>query len=209
MKINGTNINRFILNGVEIFRVMLNGANLIQGIHDYFNREDSSILGVSDTGQTWVQIQGALSIRNNTAKASATAMNSSESMINSGLVDYNISVDFNYVSGNTTTLSFRSAGSSSNNKMFVQLTYSNMVMRRNIAGAVVTVGTYARTFSSGTYNVRVNVKGNVFTVYVDDVLVLTVTDDNALKNYTGVGLYTYSYNAVPTASFNNFKVEPI
>lgn len=208
MKWNGLNINKFIHNNQEIFRVMHNGVNLIKGVHDSFNRPEQVGLGISDTGQTWINIVTGFAIIGNRAAAALTALNGMETQISTGLVNYNISCDFNYASGNSASLEFRTSGIYSN-KMFVQMTYSALTMRKNISGSVTTISTYSKTYNSGTYRMRINVNGNVFTVFINEIQAMQVTDDNGTKNNMGVGLYLYSYNNRAITTFDNLLVEPL
>lgn len=189
------------------------GYPLLTIISDAFNRA-FSYLGNADTGQAWLS-DGAATTRwaanSNVAKrTNSTSLNTDVAYIDCGKSDVIVSADVVMSSAAGSYLVARMSGSSFADSMSVYLEKTGQVaVRKTISGAPTTLGltTFSYTLGS-TINCVFSCIGNDFKVYIDGVLKVSVTDDNALKANTKCGMHI-PFAGPPYSNdyFDNFTVK--
>ena len=178
---------------------------------DRFNRSNGN-LGNADSGQAWLTGGVATTtwiISSNRAYA-LSALSNNFTYIDSGRFDVTMSADitlggFSYGSH----LVARMSGDSFSNMMSMYLSPSgNVAVRKTIAGVDTFLGTTTFSYVAGTtYACRFECRGNDFKIYINDVLKVSVTDDNALKTNTKVGMFLPLTTSAAYDYFDNFTVK--
>ena len=180
---------------------------------DYFNRADGA-LGTADSGQAWLSNgtnTTAWVVSSNKAKrASVTNSVNDVAYIDSGRTDVTVSADITmggYSQGSH--LVARMSGNNFDNSISMYLHPSNQVaLRKRISGVDTFLGLTSFGYVLGTtYDCRIECKGNDFKIYINDVLKVSVTDDNALKTNTKVGMFLPVATSEAFDFFDNFSVK--
>ena len=87
-------------------------------------------------------------------------------------------------------------------------TIANVIIQRIISCTIVDLATANYTINAGTtYACRFECRGNDFKIYINDVLKVSVTDDNALKTNTKVGMLLPLTTSAAYDYFDNFTVK--
>lgn len=214
MKFNGLEIAKMMFNGSSIAKALFNGANVLNKIivFDSFNRaNNASSLGNTETGQAWSSINaGVWGISDNKAYVSSgtgVACIAVSNSINSNAI---ISVDTVYKSSTLSGIIFRCDGSDANRLLFKISESSNEVqLIKKVDGVAVTVAVTPFTkVIDQIYNLKVVQNGNSVKCYIDDIEKISVTLSDLIDN-TYHGIVAYRVGAVPTTTYDNFKVEAI
>lgn len=189
------------------------GYPLFTIVSDAFNRE-FSYLGNADTGQAWLS-DGAATTRwvanSNVAKRTdSTSLNTDVAYIDCGKKDVVVSADVVMSSATGSFLVARMSGTSFADSMSAYIDKTGQVaVRKTIGGAATLLGltTFAYTIGS-TINCMFACFGNDFKIYIDGVLKVSVTDDNALKTNTKCGMHI-PFSGPPYSNdwFDNFLVK--
>lgn len=180
---------------------------------DRFNRANGN-LGNADSGQAW-QSNGANTtawiVSSNVAKrASVTNSVNDAAYIDCGRSDVIVSADITMGGfSQGSHLVARMSGNTFNNSMSMYLHPTGQVaLRKRIAGSDTFLGTTTFSYVAGTtYACRLECKGNNFKIYINDVLKVSVTDDNALKTNTKVGMFLPLTSSAASDFFDNFSVK--
>ena len=103
----------------------------------------------------------------------------------------------------------RMSGNNFDNSISMYLHPSNQVaLRKRISGVDTFLGLTSFGYVLGTtYDCRIECKGNDFKIYINDVLKVSVTDDNALKTNTKVGMFLPVATSEAFDFFDNFSVK--
>lgn len=164
-------------------------------VYDTFTRANGN-LGNAETGQAWLSNgvpTAAWLVSSNVAKrASATTADSDIAYVDCGQTDVTVSADITLAGDwNSVRLVARMNGSTYDNCMIFYIDATNIVtIQRKISGSAVELGTASQTFVSGsTYACSFSCKGNTFTASINGVVKVSVTNDNALKTNTKVGMH--------------------
>ena len=188
------------------------GFNLPAIITDSFNRSNGK-LGNADTGQAWLTGGAATTawvVSSNVAKrASATTSVNDVAYIDCGKSDVIVSADITYTTfSNASRVIARMSGTNINNCMAARFSAANIVvLERIIGGSVDSIAQAQVAITSGsTHSIRLECRGNIFSVYIDGVLKISTEDDNALKTNTIVGMFLACSN-VNNDWFDNFTVK--
>lgn len=180
---------------------------------DRFNRANGN-LGTADSGQAW-QSNGANTtawvVSSNKAKrASVTNSVNDAAYIDCGRVDVVVSADITMGGfSKGSHLVARMSGNNFDNSISMYLHPANQVaLRKRISGVDTFLGTTSFGYVIGTtYACRLECKGNDFKIYINDVLKVSVTDDNALKTNTKVGMFLPVATSEAFDFFDNFTVK--
>lgn len=171
------------------------GFNLPTVVTDTFDRANGN-LGNADTGQAWLTggvATTAWVVSSNVAKrASATTSVNDVTYIDIGKTDVILSADITLTTfSNGSRLVARMSGTDVNNCMSMLLSGNGTVSCvRTISGSSTALSSSPFSFSPGaTYSCVFMCRGNIFSIYVDGVLKVSVEDDNALKTNTIVGMF--------------------
>ena len=180
---------------------------------DKFNRSNG-YLGNADSGQAW-QSNGANTNAwwidgNRARRASVTDSVSDVAYIDCGRSDVVVSADITQNGfANGSHLVARMSGNNFDNSMSLLVNSSGQVaVRKRISGVDTLLGATTYTYTAGAiYACRFECKGNDFKVYINDVLKVSVTDDNALKANTKVGMFLPITVSQYFDFFDNFSVK--
>jgi len=182
-------------------------------IYDSFDRADGA-LGNAETGQTWLTNGSATTawtiLSNKARRASATYSKTSVAYIDAGKPNVTLSADLILDSGNMGSyLIARMSGTSVDNSMslYVDLDYRIRIIKIIAGVNTILAQTTSYVISPGTsYACTFSCIGDRFTASLDGVEVLAVTDDNALKSNTIVGMFLPIATDFPTNAnfFDNF-----
>lgn len=174
---------------------------------DDFNRANSSSLGSdwSEVSGDWEISSNALVLASDVGGADAesyeyitweTALNASPA------ADYDVSCDINPT--NASGIAGRLTDGS--NQMMVRLHTVNqsLVLRKYVAGAVTTLGSYSGGYSAGNvYTIKLSMAGTTFNVYADTILRIGPVTDSSIS---AEGKAAIKADSV-TPTFDNFLVE--
>lgn len=180
---------------------------------DRFNRSNGN-LGNAESGQAWLTLGSpttAWIVSSNKARR-ATNTNSVNDVayVDCGRTDIVVSADITmggYSQGSS--LVARMSGTSLDNSVSMFLTPADQVaLRIRISGSDTFLGTTSFGYVLGaTYACRLECKGNDFKIYINDVLKVSVTDDNVLKTNTKVGMFLPLGSSAESDFFDNFTVK--
>ena len=196
---------------MDCYRMRRSGAPSI--VVDRFNRANGN-LGNADSGQAW-QSNGANTtawdVSSNIAKrASVTNSVNDAAYIDCGRTDVVVSADITMGgSSQGSHLVARMSGNTFDNSMSMYLHPSGQVaVRKRIAGSDTFLGATTFSYTAGaTYACVFECKGNDFTVTINGVVKVSVTDDNALKTNTKVGMHLPLATSAASDFFDNFIVK--
>ena len=186
-------------------------------VYDSFNRSNGN-LGTAESGQPWLTNGSATTAwvvsANKAKRASATENVTDVAYINCGKQDVIVSGDITIGSGSGSFGNYlvaRMSGVSVDNSIsFCIDSVGGIRIIKRIAGAATSlaVGTYSITLGN-SYSCSLSCIGNKFSASINGVVVLTATDDNALKTNTIVGMFIPVYSAFsPDIDFiDNFTVK--
>lgn len=160
-------------------------------VSDTFTRANGYI-GNAETGQNWLTTGSAWLVASNVAQRSAaTAATSSVAYIDIAKSDVIVSANFRLGGYAVHSIIARMSGDTVDNS--IRFSFSpggNVSIIRTISGVNTVLATAAHSYSAGsTYACSLSCIGNDFTATVDGAVVVSVTDDNALKTNTKVGMY--------------------
>jgi len=201
-------IRKKYFNGQEINKALINGVNTLEVqpkiiASDSFNRADSVIsLGKADTGQTWLSLDNCIfGINKNRAFLELGGPSLWHITLETRVSDVNIEVDVTFSTGSGGGLIFRC--SSRNSYLDALINPSGLVLRKNVAGTVSTMGSYSFTpIAKAIYHLKVALNGDDITVFLDGVQRISVTEPyNRIATLHGLRASPYG------AYFDNFKVE--
>ncbi|SFE74364.1 hypothetical protein SAMN04487969_10643 [Paenibacillus algorifonticola] len=184
--------------------INLNGSNSLAGgrsskliAADSFDRDDnSSVLGLTDTGQPWISHTGTWGIQSQRAYTPAGTEN--YATVDVGLTDYKAEISLS-VRVNRSGLVFRFTDSS-NWYRFV-LSSTTVFMQRRLSGTTTSLSSFSVTPTDGD-TMKIIVNGSQFQGYYNNELKVTVTD-TTFQTPTLVGLES----AGLVCRLDNFKVE--
>jgi hypothetical protein len=168
-------------------------------VFDHFQRPDSTSLGKANTGHTWQIVGVSGEIKNKTYISFSSG---SIVSVNVGKSDYRVSSEISQVAGGTLGLAFRIKD--------YQNYYAVRIYQRNLevfkftgAGNVTLIGSYNGPFE-GLKHVMVEVKVNTIKAFVDQKLLLTITDNDLM------GIFNVGFRGGGTDSFaKNIFVEEL
>lgn len=180
---------------------------------DRFNRANGD-LGIADSGQQWLS-SGVATIHwwvssNIARRAAATNLVGTVAYIDCGKTDVIVSAGITMGGfSQGSHLVARMSGDNFDNSMSMYLHPDNTIaLRKRIAGVDTFLGATTFGYAAGTtYACRFECKGNDFKLYVNDVLKVSVTDDNALKTNTRVGMHLPLVSSADFDYFDNFSVK--
>lgn len=159
-------------------RLMMNKTKSDIVVSDSFNRADGPI-GIADTGQQWLTTRLFI-ISNNTAKG--TEASDSIATIDSGITDIDMTVKTNLV--DMVGVTFGYADTTLHYRVFMVYSIGSVVIRK---------GPYATPLQSVTlplerkvYKVRVVSINGLIRVYLDDVLIIEVSDSSYRSSRQGI-----------------------
>lgn len=168
--------------------------------YDEFNRSDGA-LGVDQVGNSWESIEGTIRISSNKAKGTVSGTN--YAAIDSKKSNCVVAADIAWFTGETVALVARGTGSSSNDQMRVRITGTVITITKRIGGTNTDIATYNYTWTSGaSHNIKLSCIGDNFGCYLDDALILSANNSNALASNTYVGILV-SKSGVPASTFDN------
>ena len=172
---------------------------------DSFDRSNGA-LGTAEIGGAWTVNNGSVSIVSNKAKGgSATATTDAATLV-MGQLDYEISVDITWYTGEVVSVFARCAASGVSDLMRLRYDGTDIVITKIISGSSTTLATAALSWTSGTTKrLALSCVGNTFVGYVDGVQYVSVTDDNTTKARYNVGFGAFA-GAAPASLFDNFLV---
>lgn len=181
--------------------------------YDTFNRADGN-LGVLDSGQTWLSNGVATTVwavgSNKAKRTAATNAVTTVAYFDCGRTNVAITADITMGGfSQGSSLVARMSGTSLDNSMSMYLHPNGQVaVRKRISGVDTFLGLTTYSYVAGTtYACRFECKGNDFKVYIDGVLKVSVTDDNALKTNTKVGMHLPLTTSAAFDYFDNFTVK--
>lgn len=171
---------------------------------DAFNRSNGA-LGNADIGGAWVATAGTFAISSN--KAIATASDTSVATLRMGQVNYDISADCIWRTGESVAIVGRSPASGNDNHVRLRANGTSLLIEKRISTTNTTLASVPLSWTSGDMkNLRLSCSGNLFVGYVDGVGVVSATDDNITKTNVYVGIQAAKADAIPTSTFDNFLV---
>ena len=172
---------------------------------DSFDRSNGA-LGTAEIGGAWTVNNGSVSIVSNKAKGgSATATTDTATLV-MGQLDYEISVDITWYTGEVVSVFARCAASGFSDLMRLRYDGTDIVITKIISGSSTTLATAALSWTSGTTKrLALSCVGNTFVGYVDKVQYVNATDDNTTKTRYNVGFGAFAA-AAPASLFDNFLV---
>jgi hypothetical protein len=157
---------------------------------DNFNRPDSSSLGVSPSGHLWGGVGGEIKNK------SYMSFGGGVSYINVGKSDYVVSTDMNQIGSGNLGLAIRIKDGAN---FYTLRIYQQKLEIYKFTPSATLIGSYDGGWS-GLVNVKVEAKGNTMKAYVNNVLVLTITDNDLLTftqvGYRGGGESSFAKNLV-------------
>ena len=172
---------------------------------DTFTRANGT-LGNAEVGGAWAVPEGTFAVSSN--KAKGTAVGTSYAVLQLTQLNYSISADITWYTGDTIALVFRGTGTNSDDQMRIRFIAGTLSITRRLAGTNVDIATYSYTWSSGSsHNIKAVCNGNTFTCYLDGTQVMTATDDNTTKSNLYVGLLSSKSGSAPATTFDNLRVE--
>lgn len=179
---------------------------------DRFNRANGN-LGNAESGQAWLTLGSPTTawIVSSSKARRATNTNSTNDVayVDSGRSDVVVSADITLTTySQGSSLVARMSGNNLDNSISMFLFPTGQVyLRKRILGSDTFLGEATFSFVYGsTYACRLECKGNDFKIYVNDVLKVSVTDDNVLKTNTKVGMFLPLGSAAEFDFFDNFSV---
>lgn len=180
---------------------------------DRFNRSNGN-LGNADSGQAWLSNGSATTnwiISSNVAKrAAATDAVNTVAYVDCGRTDVIVSADITMGGfSKGSSLVARMSGDTLDNSMSMYFhPVGQVAVRKRIAGVDTFLGLTTFSYSVGTtYKCIFVCKGNDFTVFINDVIKVSVTDDNVLKVNTKVGMFLPLATSAASDYFDNFTVK--
>lgn len=172
---------------------------------DTFNRPDG-LIGTADVGGAWTINAGSFNVVSNKAKAATSGFTSVATLVISPL-DYEVSADVTWSGDSRAAIVARCDSSGITNYMRLYTDGSSIVIGKIISNSATVLNSYSYAWTSGaTHNLRLVCSGNNFYGYLDGVLVVSASDDNATKTLTNAGLLASPVSGVPTSLFDNFLV---
>ena len=179
-------------------------------VYDRFNRANGN-LGSAETGQVWLSngvATTAWGVSSNVAKRTTVTTSINDiAYVDCGRADVTVSADIT-IGGNwnSVRLVARMSGSVYDNCMSLYIDSGNRVqIQRKISGSAVEIGTASQTLTKGeTYACVLTCSGNDFTASINGVVKVSVTDDNALKTNTQVGMYWPNVELGASQYIDNF-----
>ena len=178
---------------------------------DRFNRANG-YLGNADSGQAWLTGGSPTTswvVSSNVAKlASVPGLSTMITYIDYDVSNVTVSADI--------TITYRSQGScilarlgSSYDESIGMFVYNDgtvSIVKRDLGGVtVLATGTYSHS-DGGTHSCSLSCIGNDFTASIDGVVRVSVTNDNALKTNTKVGMFLPITGSADFDYFDNFVV---
>lgn len=168
--------------------------------YDSFERKDSNSLGTTDLGnKKWTVSRGQLGVVGN--KAKALAPGDADAYVDAKVNKYTASVDIVFDTYAGLALRYE------NNYHFVivRLNSTGIAISRyeNSLTTFTKLGEHLFTPVKGTtYNLKAEVNGDVIKIYLDNVLVITATE-NKLTSVTNVGIKTLNDTV---STFDKFTI---
>lgn len=172
---------------------------------DGFDRANGP-LGNAEVGGAWLVNNGSVTIVSNKAKGGTAGTTNMATLLMPQL-DYDISVDFTWYSGEVISLVARSDASAGLNFMRIRYDGTKVEIYKVIAGVSTSLASYNYSWGSGaTHNLRLSCRGNDFTGYLDGALVVSATSDNATKVNYRAGFGLYESGGTPASLADNVEI---
>lgn len=186
----------------RLMMACVNGRRTIAS--DTFTRSNGAI-GTAELGGAWVVPVGSVNVSSNQAKG--TSNNSNYAALLIPQLDYEVSADVTWYTGEILAIVLRGSSSNDDSQMRARIIGTEITITKRLSGTNTTLATYSSTWTSGTTkNVKISCYGNVFTCYLNGTQILTATDDNATKTQQYAGFLASKSAAVPASLFDNFLV---
>jgi len=182
-------------------------------VFDGANRANTTTgLGTADTGQPWTNttiIAGVnLIISSNKIKRNSI-MGTGFAWLDNPLLDRKVTVR------NITKYASEIVGillktdSTSDNRIYVNLTDTAIVLKKGVAGTHTDIASYAYAWADGaTHTVSIQSVGDVLTVFLDGIPFASATD-NSHQTLTKCGLVVYSAVATANSTIDEFVLEAV
>lgn len=172
---------------------------------DGFNRVNGP-LGNAEIGGAWSVNNGTVTIVSFKAKGGTSGTTNMATLLMPQL-DYEISADFTWATGEVLSVIARSDSSAAQNFMRLRYDGTKIEIMKTISGTSTSLASYNHSWANGaTKNLKLFCRGNTFTGYINDVAVISVTDDNATKTLTRAGIGLYKSGGVPASTAKNVLV---
>ena len=182
-------------------------------VYDGFNRADNaSSLGNADTGQVWSA--SGFGIVSNKGHYVINTNNAVIATLDGGVVDVfsaQAKIKYVLVGGSAVGVACRTDGTTDNRiTAMIQTSTRKFLCTKSVSGTSTVLGSIDFSPIDGVeYTIKIEVNGNTFACYVDGILKIQVTDDNALKTNTKQGIVLYNGSTLSTITFDDFRVEAI
>lgn len=172
---------------------------------DSFDRANGA-LGTADLGGAWIANLGTFSITSNQAKETLSGGTSVATLTISQL-DYDVSADITWYSGDTIGLIARCDSSGVENFMRLRYDGSTIDITKTVSSTLTVLNSYSFTWGNGTIRrLRFSCSGNKFIGYVDGVEVISTIDDNPTKTKYNAGMSAAKVGSAAQTLFNNLLV---
>jgi hypothetical protein len=170
-------------------------------VQDSFNRANNTTsLGVADTGQTW-ETSGNWGIESNKAYQNTNA-NSQYAVIQSNYSDCIVSADITWNNNG----GFAARFVDSSNYFLYRITINKLQLYRILGGGTTLLSEYAFASVSGqVYNLKIKFEGSSIIGYLDGIERINVTDTN---HQTGTK-HGLRQNSITSDRYDNFLVESL
>lgn len=169
-------------------------------ISDSFNRTNNTTsLGTTDTGQTWVVVSGTWGIISNQAYAPIPT-NPSIAYVDAGISDISVTETITWISNEGFVFRYTDAS----NHLLVRISSTGLGLFKNVTGTSTSIGNYAFTPTTTTYTLKVVAQGSSITVYLDGTQRITATE-TFNQTSTKVGMR----EASSSGRLDDFLVESI
>ena len=152
-------------------------------VYDGFNRANGA-LGSAETGQIWTSTWGSHAIVSNKQTATSVDYGYSYAGVNAGINNMSIKATFTRVAATTARVGLvgRGEGATSTNFIKFQLDGTTAKIIKRISNVDTELASAAFAWGDGeTHTLKANLKNNTFELYVDDVLIVSVINDNITK----------------------------
>ena len=169
---------------------------------DSFNRTYNTVLGKTETNQTWVDVQGSYGINGNKCVVVSNDGTNARNNIDIEVSDFDISIDINWqvYAG----IHFRYADVS--NYLLARINSSSLSLFSTVDDSTTSLGSYSFTPSAGTtYTLRIVANADSIIVYLDGTERINVTNSTFQTN-TKVGLRTSNDT---TSTFDNLIIKGV
>jgi lysophospholipase L1-like esterase len=174
-------------------------------VYDYFNRPAGGTLGMASNGQLWTP-QGAATATIQGDKAKLTAAGTV--LLESGLFDIEFAANIVPAVGAQSGIVFRALDDANRLGLFANTTANSVELFITKAGTTTSLSANGFTFASGKeHELRVKVKGNLVTGFVNGAQVITHTL-SAGNEGTGTKIGIRSGTALD-ALWDNIAVKPL